>query len=92
MIAQDLHHAGEIETIAATKTENTKNIHQKQLSIPFTKVEWTRKIFILVTSGYLLQYASAGSFDRVPEKMMKLGKDSVAFASDAIPGKHVCIA
>ena len=42
----------------------------------------------MVTSGYILQYAGEGSFDRLPEKMMLLGKDSVAFASDAIPGKH----
>ncbi|OJD23530.1 hypothetical protein ACJ73_05118 [Blastomyces percursus] len=52
------------------------------------KAEWTQKIFILVTSGYLLQYAGDGSFDRLPEKMMELGKNSVAFASDAIPGRH----
>lgn len=52
------------------------------------KMEWTQKIYVLATSGYLLQYAGEGKFDRLPEKMMKLGPKSVAFASDAIPGKH----
>ncbi|KAI4162250.1 MAG: hypothetical protein LQ342_004118 [Letrouitia transgressa] len=50
--------------------------------------DWPRKIFALVTSGYFLQYSGEGSFDRLPEKIMPVGKDSVAFASDAIPGKH----
>ena len=52
-----------------------------------SKGEWTDKTFVLVTSGYLLQYASQGLFDRLPEKIMPLSKDSAAFASDAIPGK-----
>ncbi|EPE25807.1 hypothetical protein GLAREA_01719 [Glarea lozoyensis ATCC 20868] len=68
------------------KTEKTKTKHRRQLSGP--KADWTRKLFILVTSGYLLQYAGEGSFDRLPEKVMQLGTESVAFASDAIPGKH----
>lgn len=47
-----------------------------------------RKIYVLVTSGYFLQYAGEGSFDRLPEKIMPIGQDSTAYASDAIPGKH----
>ena len=35
----------------------------------------------------LLQYAGEGSFNSFP-RVLQLGKDSVAFASDAIPGKH----
>lgn len=50
--------------------------------------EWTTKIYILVTSGCLLQYSSEGTFDRLPEKVLQLGKASAAFASDAIPGRH----
>jgi hypothetical protein len=46
------------------------------------------KIYILVTAGYVLQYAGDGTFDRTPEKVLKLGKDSAAFACDLIPGKH----
>lgn len=60
----------------------------RRLSVSINKTEWSQKIFVLVTSGYLLQYTGDGHFDRLPEKMMQLNKDSVAFASDAIPGKH----
>ncbi len=52
-----------------------------------SKGDWTCKTFVLVTSGYLLQYAGDGSFDRSPEKIMPLTKESAAFASDAIPGQ-----
>lgn len=51
-------------------------------------IEWTTKVYVLVTSGYLLQYSGEGSFNRQPEKVLHLGKDSAAFASDAIPGRH----
>jgi len=47
-----------------------------------------RKIYVLVTSGYLLQYTGDGLSDRLPEKILKLGQDSAAFASDLISGKH----
>ncbi|KAI4097032.1 MAG: hypothetical protein L6R37_006868 [Teloschistes peruensis] len=50
--------------------------------------DWSQNIYLLVTSGYMLQYAGEGSFDRLPEKIMPIGKESAAFASDAIPGKH----
>jgi hypothetical protein len=50
--------------------------------------ELVNKIYILVTAGYVLQYAGDGSFDRTPEKVLKLGKESAAFACDLIPGKH----
>ncbi|KAL9598406.1 MAG: hypothetical protein Q9219_004496 [cf. Caloplaca sp. 3 TL-2023] len=51
-------------------------------------VELVPKVYVLVTSGYLLQYSGEGSFDRSPEKIMPIGQDSAAFASDAISGKH----
>ena len=65
---------------------------EKKLKRPTTldmlsKGDWTDKTFVLVTSGYLLQYAGQGPFDRLPEKVMALSKESAAFASDAIPGK-----
>ncbi|KAI1165069.1 hypothetical protein F5B18DRAFT_612619 [Nemania serpens] len=50
--------------------------------------EWTSKIFVLVTSGYLLQYGAEGTFNRVPEKILQLTATSAAYASDLIPGKH----
>ena len=73
---------------AMKKTEKARAKHRRQISGSISKADWTQKIFVLVTSGYLLQYSGEGSFDRLPEKMMQLGKDSVAFASDVIPGKH----
>ena len=49
---------------------------------------WTRHEYVLVTSGYLLQYSSDGSYDRLPERTLQLGRNSAAFASDALPGKY----
>lgn len=53
---------------AARKTEKAKSKHRRQISGSISKAEWTQKIYVLVTSGYLLQYAGEGSFDRLPEK------------------------
>lgn len=52
------------------------------------QIIFLKKIFVLVTAGYLLQYSGEGSYDRLPEKIMRLGPASAAFASDSIPGKH----
>lgn len=49
---------------------------------------WAEKVYVLATSGYLLEYAGDGAFDRLPEKLMRLGRESAAFASDAIAGEH----
>jgi hypothetical protein len=62
-----------------------KKPHKRQ---PSSFVECASKTYVLTTSGFLLQYSSQGSYDRLPEKIMQLGKDSAAFASDAIPGQH----
>jgi hypothetical protein len=51
-------------------------------------LSWTEKIYVLTTSGCLLQYSGSGSFDRVPERIMSFGRHSAAFVSDAIPGQH----
>ncbi|TQS37746.1 hypothetical protein Golomagni_01769 [Golovinomyces magnicellulatus] len=71
----------------AESSFSQRRYHRKS-NKSFSTAEWTQKIFVLVTSGYLLQYSGSGRFDRMPEKSMQLGKDSVAFACDAIPGKH----
>ena len=55
---------------------------------PVLKEDWTRNLYVLVTSGYFLQYSGEGSFDRLPEKIMALNKDSAAFASDVILGER----
>ncbi|KAK4900319.1 hypothetical protein LTR27_002543 [Elasticomyces elasticus] len=51
-------------------------------------VELPKKILVLVTSGYLLQYAESGPSNRLPERVLQLGQESAAFACDLIPGKH----
>jgi len=70
------------------KKSDKKKKHRRNLSGSSSKSDWTTKIYVLCTSGYLLQYSGEGSFDRLPEKMLHLGKDSAAFASDVIPGRH----
>ena len=50
--------------------------------------DWTQNVYILTTSGWLLEYSSDGPFDRLPQKILRLGKNSAAFASDLIPGRH----
>ncbi|KAI5295261.1 hypothetical protein KEM52_001892 [Ascosphaera acerosa] len=52
------------------------------------KAGWTRKIYLLDTEGHMLQYGIEGPYDRLPEKILKFGASTAAFASDAIPGKH----
>jgi len=47
-----------------------------------------RKIFVLATAGYLLQYAEKGLTDRLPEKVLHLSRESAAFPCDLIPGRH----
>ncbi|TLD38354.1 Dihydrolipoyllysine-residue acetyltransferase component of pyruvate dehydrogenase complex [Venturia nashicola] len=53
--------------------------------------ELVSKVFVLVTSGRLVQYAGDGNYDRMPEKVLQLGDKSAAFACDLIPGKHFVI-
>ncbi len=68
--------------------EKPKKKHRRNASATSMKLEWVGKIYVLVTSGYLLQYTAEGSFDRLPEKILPISKDSAAFASDLIPGRH----
>ncbi|KAF7560037.1 hypothetical protein G7046_g4102 [Stylonectria norvegica] len=68
--------------------EKPKKKHRRNTSASAPKFDWINKIYVLVTSGYLLQYAGEGPFDRLPEKILHLSKNSAAFASDVIPGRH----
>lgn len=70
------------------KREDREKRHIRSVSETINKTDWTQKIYIVTTSGYILQYSGDGKYDRLPEKMLLLGPKSVAFASDAIPGKH----
>jgi len=69
------------------KVQKEKKLKRPTTSDSISKGDWTEKIFVLVTSGYILQYTGNGPFDRLPDKLLPLSKDSAAFASDAIPGK-----
>ncbi|EKV04086.1 Peptidase family M20/M25/M40 protein [Penicillium digitatum] len=73
---------------ARKKREQKQRKHLRTVSGTINKVEWTQKIYVLSTTGCILQYAGEGKHDRLPERMLLLGPKSVAFASDAIPGKH----
>jgi hypothetical protein len=86
----ELAKADRVDTqgVGALLKKAKENKHARKLSASISSSGWTRHLFILIESGYLLQYAGSGHHDRLPEKMMQLGKDTVAFASDAIPGRH----
>ncbi|KAJ1333528.1 hypothetical protein MN608_03519 [Microdochium nivale] len=51
-------------------------------------LDFTSKIYVLTTSGWLFQYAADGEDDRPPERALRITKNSAAFASDLIPGRH----
>lgn len=70
------------------KAKEGSNKHARKLSASINSSGWTTHLFVLLDSGYLIQYAGSGPDDRLPEKMMQLQRDTVAFASDAIPGRH----
>ena len=69
------------------KPQKEKKSKRQRISDVLAKAGWVDKVFVVVTSGYVLQYAGDGLYDRLPEKIMPLSKNSAAFASDAIPGK-----
>ncbi|KAF4979938.1 hypothetical protein FZEAL_3949 [Fusarium zealandicum] len=80
----------EVRHVEASPNEKAKvkKKHRRNTSGTAARFDWTNKVYVLVTSGYLLQYAAEGPFDRLPEKILHLGKNSAAFASDVIPGRH----
>lgn len=69
------------------KRKREKDRKSKAVTAELSCDKWTERVYVLATSGCLLQYAGSGNFDRLPEKIMRLGKDSAAFASDAIDGE-----
>ncbi|KAJ4359275.1 hypothetical protein N0V95_002286 [Ascochyta clinopodiicola] len=93
LIRERLDSARDLSIIEENSTETKKleKSHKRLISnsvLNPVAPELINKIYILVTSGYIMQYAGDGPFDRLPEKVLKLGKDSAAFACDLIPGKH----
>lgn len=84
------HLEGGKDNSAARAMRKSREINRRSKSSTsdiMCPAKWTEKIYVLATSGYLLQYAGAGAYDRLPERVMPLGKDSAAFASDAILGE-----
>jgi hypothetical protein len=73
-LREEIAQTGSIEALdgAAKKADKPKTKHRRQISGSISKADWTQKIYVLVTSGYLLQYSGDGSFDRLPEKSMYL--------------------
>ena len=93
MMRERMDSVRDLSTIAENSSESKKleKNHRRLMSnsvLNPTMPELVNKIYILVTAGYVLQYAGEGTFDRTPEKVLKLGKESAAFACDLIPGKH----
>ncbi|KAF9731015.1 hypothetical protein PMIN02_008508 [Paraphaeosphaeria minitans] len=80
----------DLSTTLETPSEHRRleKNHKRLDSILQFTPQLTNKIYVLNTSGHILQYAGEGPFDRLPERLLRLGKDSAAFASDLIPGKH----
>ena len=69
------------------KPQKEKKLKKATALEVMAKSEWVDKTYVLVTAGYILQYAGQGTYDRVPEKILQLTDLSAAFATDAIPGK-----
>jgi hypothetical protein len=93
VIRERIDSARDLSIIPETGPETRKldKSHRRLISNSVynsTTPELVSKIYILVTSGYVVQYAGDGPFDRLPEKVLKIGKDSAAFACDLVPGKH----
>ena len=71
----------------ALRDQKERKLRRNPATDALSKIEWTKRIFVLVTAGYLLQYAGEGPYNRLPEKIMPLTIESAAFASDVIPGQ-----
>ena len=69
----------------SANTKATSSSHRPATIL--AQAGWSIKVYALTTSGYILQYHGDGSFDRKPEHVMRLTKDSAAFATDAVPGR-----
>ncbi|KAF8251329.1 hypothetical protein K440DRAFT_614420 [Wilcoxina mikolae CBS 423.85] len=69
-----------------TASKRGRTLHRHHISTKSADLDWTKKLFVLVP-GILLQYSGDGMDDRLPEKVLELTATSLAFASDAIPGR-----
>lgn len=53
-----------------------------------TALQWTTKIYLLTSTGAILQYGAHSHYSSPPEKVLKLSDASAAFVTDVIPGQH----
>ncbi|OJD32016.1 peptidase family m20 m25 m40 protein [Diplodia corticola] len=84
----DLSNGSDETSPAAEKLQKREKRMSTSSTLAAAPPDMTHKIYVLSTSGYLLQYSGEGPAERMPEKILQLGKDSAAFACDLIPGKH----
>ena len=90
-LEQDTAQNGALDPVksdGARKKREKDKMFKYPMSEMISNAGWVNKVYLLATSGYLLEYTGDGVFDRLPEKVMPLGRASAAFASDAIPGEH----
>jgi hypothetical protein len=78
----------EVDEAIGKTTESVRRKRRRQPSDALPAGDATRNIFVLTSTRQLLQYAGDGESDRLPEKVLELGQESVVFVSDAIPGRH----
>ncbi|KAF2010361.1 hypothetical protein BU24DRAFT_356352 [Aaosphaeria arxii CBS 175.79] len=84
---RDLSATLEGSTEAKKLEKNHRRLISNSILHPHTP-QLTDKVYVLDDDSHILQYAGDGPLDRLPEKVLKLGKESAAFACDLIPGKH----
>lgn len=85
-IASERPSRSSLENVSPTFVGDAGLRHQRNVSNT-SACSLSQKLFVLSAWGYVFQYSADGLNDRLPEKMLELGPDSVAFASDAIPGR-----
>lgn len=84
---------GEVLALGSSKSEKARLKLKKQIGDMINKAGWTSKIYVLTAGSltsppYILQFAAAGMASRQAERTLQLTKQSRAFVTDAIPGKH----
>lgn len=73
---------GSVDSIKTDYKAQTRSGRNSLSQGPFQ-----RKIFALSNDGIILQYPEKGGGERLPERALQLGPESVAFACDLVPGR-----
>ncbi|KAH0343879.1 hypothetical protein KCU81_g4971, partial [Aureobasidium melanogenum] len=72
-------------SVDSIKTEHKAQSRSGRNSL--SQGPFQRKIFALSNDGIILQYPEKGGGERLPERALHLGPESVAFACDLVPGR-----